>query len=172
VVLPQAKRAQPACPQVRTNKVTLSCQSVKNPIDAAGSLTDGPQAKHSNGRLFRILTGLPRCINKQYSLGLVTGNKKLQQPCKGPLQPFFRNKKSQNPYLQAPVVLPHSSSSPDLRIRSTHQPSQLSPMTDFRQQWVPPRLQWRYRSGFSPDSLFSHNGCCRHRRHLKGIFTC
>jgi hypothetical protein len=27
-------------------------------------------------------------------------SKKLQQPRKGPLQPFFRNKKPQNPYLQ------------------------------------------------------------------------
>ena len=28
-------------------------------------------------------------------------------------------------------------------------------MTDFRLVRVPPRLQWRYRSGFEPDSLFS-----------------
>ena len=27
-------------------------------------------------------------------------SKKLQQPYTGPLQPFFRNKKPQNPYLQ------------------------------------------------------------------------
>ena len=78
-------------------------------------------AKHSNGRLFRILTGLPGCTNKQYSVGLrvvtvrairaeggirtqtVTA-KKLQQPYTGPLQPFFRNKKSQVPYLQTLVV--------------------------------------------------------------------
>ena len=28
-------------------------------------------------------------------------------------------------------------------------------MTDFRLVWVPPRIQWRYRPGFSPGSLFS-----------------
>ena len=58
--------------------------------------------------------------------------KKLQQPYTGPLQPFFRNKKSQNPYLQTHVVLPHLSSSSDLRIVSSVQPSQVSPMTSFR----------------------------------------
>jgi len=42
-------------------------------------------------------------------------SKKLQQPYKGPLQPFFRNKKAQVPYLQTLVFLPHLSSSPDLR---------------------------------------------------------
>ena len=51
------------------------------------------------------------------------------------LQPFFRNKKSQVPYLQTHVVLPHLSSSSDLRILSSTQPSQVSPMTDFRQVW-------------------------------------
>jgi len=111
---------------------------VINPIDAAGSLTYGSlDAKHSNGRLFRFLTGSPYRIDKQYSVGLrgcdrqgnqqVKGDetrqtvtvKKLQQPYTGPLQPFFRNKKSQNPYLQTHVFLPHLSSSPDLRIVSS-----------------------------------------------------
>ena len=61
--------------------------------------------------------------------------KKLQQPYTGPLQPFFRNKKPQAPYLQTLVFLPHLSSSSDLRILSSTQPSQVSPMTDFRQVW-------------------------------------
>ena len=61
--------------------------------------------------------------------------KKLQQPYTGPLQPFFRNKKPQVPYLQTLVFLPHLSSSSDLRILSSTQPSQVSPMTDFRQVW-------------------------------------
>ena len=29
-------------------------------------------------------------------------------------------------------------------------------MTDFRQRRASKRIQWRYRSGFTPDSLFSH----------------
>ena len=110
-------------------------------------------AKYSNGRLFRFLTGSPYRIDKQYSVGLravtvraisrsrgmrptqtVTA-KKLQQPYTGPLQPFFRNKKPQAPYLQTLVFLPHLSSSSDLRILSSTQPSQVSPMTDFRQVW-------------------------------------
>ena len=125
-----------------------------NPIDTAGSLTYGKgDAKHSNGRLFRFLTGSPYHIDKQYSVSLraVTARaisrsrgmrptqtvtaKKLQQPYTGPLQPFFRNKKPQAPYLQTLVFLPHLSSSSDLRILSSTQPSQVSPMTDFRQVW-------------------------------------
>ena len=44
-----------------------------NPIDTAGSLTYGKwDAKHSNGRLFRFLTGSPYRIDKQYSVGLRT----------------------------------------------------------------------------------------------------
>ena len=59
------KECNPVRPQVRSNEATLSCQSVKNPIDTAGSLTDGKGgAKHSNGRLFRILTGSPGRIEK------------------------------------------------------------------------------------------------------------
>ena len=50
-------------------------------------------------------------------------------------QPFFRNKKPQAPYLQTLVFLPHLSSSSDLRILSSTQPSQVSPMTDFRPVW-------------------------------------
>ena len=130
-------------------------------------------AKHSNGRLFRILTGSPYRIDKaifswfagcdrqgnQQVKGMrpaqtVTA-KKLQQPYKESLQPFFRNKKPQNPYLQILVFSPHLSSSSDLRILSSTQPSQISPMTDFRQMWVPPRIQWRYRPGFTPGFLFS-----------------
>ena len=90
--------------------------------------------KHSNGRLFRIPTGSPHCTNKKYSIG-VQRIQKLQQPYKESLQPFFRNKKPQNPYLQILVFLPHLSSSSDLRILSSTQPSQISPMTDFRQVW-------------------------------------
>ena len=105
-------------------------------------------AKYSNGRLFRILTGSPNGIHKQYSVGL--RSMPPGQSCKGAhaggitknaaahfglLQPFFRNKKPQNPYLQILVFLPHLSSSSDLRILSSTQPSQISPMTDFRQVW-------------------------------------
>ena len=95
-------------------------------------------AKHSNGRLFRFLTGSPYRIDKQYSVGLravtvkaisrsrgmgptqTITEKSCSNPTKGPLQPFFRNKKSQNPYLQTHVFLPHLSSSSDLRIVSSH----------------------------------------------------
>ena len=130
-------------------------------------------AKHSNGRLFRFLTGLPYRIDKQYSVGLraVTARaisrsrgirpaqtvtaKKLQQPVNESLQPFFRNKKPQNPYLQILVFLPHLSSSSDLRLVSSVQPSQGSLMTGFRHAQQPPRIQRRYRPGFSPGFLFS-----------------
>ena len=166
-----------------------------NPIDTAGSLTYGKgDAKHSNGRLFRFLTGSPYRIDKQYSVGLraVTvqaisrsrGNdllrrsqqKKLQQPYIGPLQPFFRNKKSQVPYLQTLVFLPHLSSSSDLRILSSTQPSQVSPMTDFRQVW---RLH-AYSGGTVRDShpvfyslavLLPHPQALKRNIYLHGQYT-
>ena len=111
--------------------------------------------KHSNGRLFRIPTGSPHCTNKKYSIG-VQRIQKLQQPYTGPLQPFFRNKKPQNPYLQILVFLPHLSSSPDLRIISSH-----TAFSDFSNDRLssnvgPPRIQWRYRPGFAPGFLFSY----------------
>ena len=77
------------------------------------------KAKHSNGRLFRFLTGSPYCTNKQYSVGLravtvraiagrgrpcADGHKKTAATLKESLQPYFRNKKSQAPYLQTLVV--------------------------------------------------------------------
>ena len=57
--------------------------------------------------------------------------KKLQRPQRS-LQPIFRNKKSQAPYLQTLVFSPRLSSSPDLRIISFVRPSRISPMTGFR----------------------------------------
>ena len=89
---------------------------------------------------------------KQYSVGLravtvqaisaegESTHKRPQQkscsnPCQGRCSRFFRNKKPQAPYLQTLVFLPHLSSSSDLRIISSTQPSQISPMTDFRQVW-------------------------------------
>ena len=102
-------------------------------------------ANHSNGRLFRILTESPKPVEKQYSVGLRMGCGKGERPTaitkvrhlrsiEMP-QPFFRNKKSQVPYLQTLVFLPRLSSSSDLRILSSTRPSQVSPMTDFRQVW-------------------------------------
>ena len=89
-------------------------------------------AKHSNGRLFRILTGLPGRIDKQYSIGL-RKNKKLQRPYIRAAAADFPQQKSHRSVLADPCVFPHLSSSPDLRLNSSAWPSQISPMTGFRQ---------------------------------------
>ena len=47
----------------------------------------------------------------------------------------FPQQKSHRSVLADPCVFPHLSSSSDLRILSSTQPSQVSPMTDFRQVW-------------------------------------
>ena len=47
----------------------------------------------------------------------------------------FPQQKTTGSVLADPSVLPHLSSSSDLRILSSTQPSQVSPMTDFRQVW-------------------------------------
>ena len=127
--------------------------------------------KHSNGRLFRFLTGSPHYINKQYSIG-VQKTQKLQQPYKESLQPFFRNKKPQNPYLQILVFLPHLSSSSDLRILSSTQPSQISPMTDFRLSVGASTHTAAVPSGIHTRFSILLWGCYRVHRHLNGIFTC
>ena len=103
-------------------------------------------AKHSNGRLFRFLTGSPYRIDKQYSVGLrlaLSGQsckggagricKKLQQPYKRVAAAVFPQQKSHRSVLADPCVFPHLSSSPDLRLISSAWPSQISPMTGFRQ---------------------------------------
>ena len=93
-------------------------------------------AKHSNGRLFRVLTESPIPVDKQYSIGFAGCDRQRNQQVKGKpaqtatakkaaatqkesLQPIFRNKKPQKSVLADPCVLPHLSSSPDLRIISS-----------------------------------------------------
>ena len=122
-----------------------------NPIDTAGSLTYGKgDAKHSNGRLFRFLTGSPYRIDKQYSVGLRAAPPGLsmrggvvarpavrQKSCSNPTNrvaaAVFPQQKTKGSVLADPCVFPHLSSSSDLRILSSTQPSQASPMTGFRQ---------------------------------------
>ncbi len=146
--------------------------------------------KHSNGRLFRILTGSPYRIDKQYSVGLraVTARamsrsrgirptqtvtaKKVQQPVTGPLQPYFRNKKPQNPYLQILVFLPHLSSSPDLRIISSH-----TAFSDFSNDRLSSNVGASTHTVAVPSGIHTRfsillRGCYRLHRHLNGIFTC
>ena len=146
-------------------------------------------AKYSNGRLFRILTGSPYRIDKAIFSWFAScdrpGNlcrggirtwtataKKLQQPYKGPLQPFFRNKKPQNPYLQILVFLPHLSSSPDLRIISSH-----TAFSDFSNDRLSSNVGASTHTVAVPSGIHTRfsilpRGCYRIRRHSKGIFTC
>ena len=127
--------------------------------------------KHSNGRLFRIPTGSPHCTNKKYSIG-VQRIQKLQQPYTGPLQPFFRNKKPQNPYLQILVFLPHLSSSPDLRIISSH-----TAFSGFPNDRLSSNVGASTHTVAVPSGILARLsillwGCYRVHRHSNGIFTC
>ena len=109
-------------------------------------------AKHSNGRLFRILTGSPYRIDKAifswfagcYRPGNLCrrGNphmdghsKKAAATLQRVAAAVFPQQKITGSVLADPCVFPHLSSSSDLRILSSTQPSQVSPMTDFRQVW-------------------------------------
>lgn len=89
-----------------------------------------------------------------------------------PPQPIFCAKSSLPPYLQEPDTQPILSSYPDF---APHGPAALPsqgspPMTGFRHVQPPLRLQWRYRSGFAPDSLFSP-GARTAPRTLRWLFT-
>ena len=108
-----------------------------------------PQARwlrHSNGRLFRIPTGFPNSINKAifswlaaYFSGQSCGGGRLKhtKSCSNPTNrvaaAVFPQQKSHRSVLADPCVFPHLSSSPDLRLISSAWPSQISPMTGFRQ---------------------------------------
>ncbi len=54
------------------------------------------------------------------------------------------------------------SRSPDLRLTGPRTPSRVPPMAGQQPSARPPRSQWRYRSGFAPDSLFSAPRKVRH----------
>jgi hypothetical protein len=109
-----------------------------------------PQARwlrHSNGRLFRIPTGFPNSINKAIFSWLAAyfsgqscvggGRLKHTKSCSNPTNrvaaAVFPQQKSHRSVLADPCVFPHLSSSPDLRLISSAWPSQISPMTGFRQ---------------------------------------
>ena len=128
-------------------------------------------AKHSNGRLFRFLTGSPHYINKQYSIG-VQKTQKLQQLYKESLQPFFRNKKPQNPYLQILVFLPHLSSSPDSRLVSNHTAFSGYPNDRLSSNVIASTHTVAVPSGIHTRFSILLWGCYRLHRHLNGIFTC
>ena len=110
------------------------------------------KAKHSNGRLFRIPTGFPNSINKVIFSWFAScdrpgnpcrrGNphadghsKKAAATLYRAAAAVFPQQKTTGSVLADPSVFPHLSSSSDLRILSSTQPSQVSPMTDFRQVW-------------------------------------
>ena len=81
--------------------------------------------------------------------------KKLRQPDSDCRSRFSAHKITNCPKHRRQMVFIHLSRSPDLRIISACTSLLSFPMTDFRPVQTPPHLQWRYRSGFTPDSLFS-----------------
>ena len=86
-------------------------------------------AKYSNGRLFRIFTGSPICIDKKYSIGPCC-KKDCDDPNRSP-QPYSCN--TRHPFRTCRTrCYRRLSRSPDLRINSSVGPSQLTPMTGFR----------------------------------------
>jgi len=105
-------------------------------------------AKHSNGRLFRFLTGSPRCTNEQYSVVLravtagaigrsrgvtcADGHSKKAAAAPRAAAAVFPQQKNTDSVLADPCAFPHLSSSPDLRLSSSVRPSQIAPMTGFR----------------------------------------
>ena len=98
------------------------------------------------------------------------GRKKLRQSHQTAAAVFLHAKLSSCPKHRKQMGDIHLSRSPDWRINSTCTSLLSFPMTDFRPVQAPPRLQWRYRSGFTPDSLFSTGTNQVHRRHLNVYF--
>ena len=126
-------------------------------------------ANHSNGRLFRILTGSPEpivsvifswCAEKAktaVTLYSVTAAVFLQQKITGSV-------------LADPSVFPHLSSSPDLRFFGFVRPSQISPMTGFRLARTSTHTV-AVPSGILTRLSILLRCCYRIHRHFNGIFT-
>ena len=67
----------------------------------------------------------------------------------------FLRQKQPAPYLQSRQTTLSSAVILTCRSSAAAPPSRKNPMTGFHHVRPPPCLQWRYRSGFAPDSLFS-----------------
>ena len=98
--------------------------------------------------------------------------KSCSNPKPEPLQPFFRNKKPQAPYLQTLVFLPHLSSSPGLRIISSH-----TAFSGFPNDRLSSCVGASTHTVAVPSGILTRfsillRGCYRFRRHSNGIFTC
>ena len=68
---------------------------------------------------------------------------------------FSASKAATTPYLQSRTFKPFQQVSWLTHHKSQTSSSRKNPMTGFHPLSGPPRLQWRYRSGVAPDSLFS-----------------
>ena len=132
-------------------------------------------AKHSNGRLFRFLTGSPEPI-VSVIFSWCAENKNCSNPVSGCCSRFSATKNHRLRTWQTLVFFPRLSSSSDLRILSSTQPSQVSPMTDFRQVW---RLH-AYSGGtvrdshpvfYSPVGLLPHPQALKRNIYLHGQYT-
>ena len=144
------------------------------------------RAKHSNGRLFRFLTGSPDRIDKQYSVGLRTappglsmqedqcmagGTAKtaaLPEECRS----RFSATKITGSVLADPCAFPHSSSSPDLRIVSSH-----IAFSGFPNDRLSSNVGASTHTVAVPSGILTRfsillRRCYRIRRHSNGIFTC
>ena len=144
-------------------------------------------AKHSNGRLFRFLTGSPYRIDTQYSVGLraVTvraivqkggalhadgHSKKAAATLYRAAAAVFPQQKITGSVLADPCVFPHLSSSPDLRFCGSVRPSQVAPMTGFRLARTSTHTV-AVPSGILTRLSILLQCCYRSRRHLNGILN-
>ena len=132
--------------------VTLSCQSVVNPADTACFLTYG----NCQTQQWTVVPDSHR-ITKPYRIRNIhlMAVKKLQQSIWTAAAVFLHTKYTHQPQIRGRVVNTHSSRSSDLRIVSICTAFSGFPNDRLSPCAEPPRIQRRYRPGFSPDSLFS-----------------
>ena len=85
---------------MEASTVTLSCQSVINPADTACSLTHG----NCQTQQWTVVPDFHRITKLHWIMIQLIETKSCSNP-QGLLQPFFRNKKAQVPYVQTHVFL-------------------------------------------------------------------
>ena len=146
-------------------------------------------AKLSNGRLFRILTGSPYRIDKAIFSWFAGCDRQGNQQVKGDethtdghskkaaatlywaAAAVFPQQKTTEPVLAGPSVLPHLSSSPGLRIISSH-----TAFSGFPNDRLSSCVGASTHTVAVPSGILTRfsillRGCYRIRRHSNGILT-
>ena len=138
----------------------------------SGFSPDHHTASISNIQLVCGLCPPGQSVQKGESTPRRSQQKSCSDPIQGRCSRFSAIKKPQVPYLQTLVFLPHLSSSPGLRIPSSHTAFSGFPNDRLSSNVGASTHPVAVPSGILTRFSILLRGCYRIRRHSNGIFTC